>query len=331
MTNVVDAKVKEMLEFFDDCVKFFNKCQKPSKKDYAQITKSCAVGFLIMGIIGYIIKLLFIPINTILLSKWISIKLLDICWFFGKGQVQLFACYLSVDSHHIQGRGLEVTGLIQSVGHVNSTVIMAPLNLLMLQVESVLNRTDQIEGNFEVFVEILFFLNRWNNDYKVALLANSVIWTKHHDVDVVSPFGLILRQDDLDCIAGADPIDGLLNNTNGSPGNLLIDSKVAQSQLLKITGMDYDLTGSALTELSLPLSDQFISTVDFGKRFESYVQHVNPSINGAFSREGLGDSWEAIDGIDEGTVSESSGWVDVQLDLLDDVNAVHLEEGVVGV
>jgi protein transport protein SEC61 subunit gamma-like protein len=69
MANVVDQKVKELLEFFDDCVKFFNKCEKPNKKEYLQITKSCAIGFLIMGIIGYIIKLLFIPINTILLSK----------------------------------------------------------------------------------------------------------------------------------------------------------------------------------------------------------------------------------------------------------------------
>ncbi len=69
MTNVVDLKFKELLEFFDDCVNFFNKCQKPNKKDYIQISKSCAIGFLIMGIIGYLIKLLFIPINTILLSK----------------------------------------------------------------------------------------------------------------------------------------------------------------------------------------------------------------------------------------------------------------------
>lgn len=69
MSNVVNLKVNELLEFFDDCIKFFNKCEKPSKKEYMKITKSCAIGFLIMGIIGYFIKLLFLPINTILLSK----------------------------------------------------------------------------------------------------------------------------------------------------------------------------------------------------------------------------------------------------------------------
>jgi protein transport protein SEC61 subunit gamma-like protein len=69
MTNVVEAKVNQLVEFFDEWAKFLSKCDKPTKKQYLRMAQSCAMGILIMGVIGYLIKLLFIPINTILLSK----------------------------------------------------------------------------------------------------------------------------------------------------------------------------------------------------------------------------------------------------------------------
>ena len=70
MANVVESKVNQLREFFDEWTKFVNKCDKPNRKQYIQMVQSCAIGILIMGLIGYLIKLLFIPINTILLSKW---------------------------------------------------------------------------------------------------------------------------------------------------------------------------------------------------------------------------------------------------------------------
>jgi len=51
-----------------------NKCQKPDKKgnlytlEFYKIATSCAAGFLVMGLIGYVIKLVFIPINNIILN-----------------------------------------------------------------------------------------------------------------------------------------------------------------------------------------------------------------------------------------------------------------------
>lgn len=69
MTNVLEQRMAVVVEFFDNWVKFLNKCEKPNRKQYIRLAQSCAIGILIMGLIGYMIKLMFIPINTILLSK----------------------------------------------------------------------------------------------------------------------------------------------------------------------------------------------------------------------------------------------------------------------
>lgn len=55
-------------EFSRDSVNFFEKCKKPSMKEYLTILYACMMGFVIMGFIGYIVKLVFIPINNIILS-----------------------------------------------------------------------------------------------------------------------------------------------------------------------------------------------------------------------------------------------------------------------
>jgi protein transport protein SEC61 subunit gamma-like protein len=38
------------------------------KIEYIKIATSCAIGFALMGTVGYFIKLVFIPINNIILS-----------------------------------------------------------------------------------------------------------------------------------------------------------------------------------------------------------------------------------------------------------------------
>ena len=74
-----------MQEFANDSVIFFNKCSKPDKTgksppsfeplfyfidylEYIKILQACAMGFVVIGFIGYIIKLVFIPINNIILG-----------------------------------------------------------------------------------------------------------------------------------------------------------------------------------------------------------------------------------------------------------------------
>lgn len=69
MGNFVDDSINQMTTFVNECQMFLQNCEKPNKKEYIKISTSCAIGFAIMGIIGYLIKLLFIPINTILLGN----------------------------------------------------------------------------------------------------------------------------------------------------------------------------------------------------------------------------------------------------------------------
>jgi protein transport protein SEC61 subunit gamma-like protein len=68
MGNFVEESINGVKDFAKESVQFVQKCSKPDKKEFIKIATSCAIGFAVMGIIGYLIKLLFIPINSILLS-----------------------------------------------------------------------------------------------------------------------------------------------------------------------------------------------------------------------------------------------------------------------
>lgn len=45
---------------------FLNRCTKPTKAEYIQLCRAVGVGFLVMGFIGYIVKVVHLPINNIL-------------------------------------------------------------------------------------------------------------------------------------------------------------------------------------------------------------------------------------------------------------------------
>ncbi|BGP39089.1 hypothetical protein JCM10450v2_003041 [Rhodotorula kratochvilovae] len=54
--------------FIRDGNNFINRCTKPDKKEYLQICRAVAIGFAMMGGIGYLVKLIHIPINNILVG-----------------------------------------------------------------------------------------------------------------------------------------------------------------------------------------------------------------------------------------------------------------------
>ncbi len=69
--------IKELTDFYNSSKNFIINCEKPDKKgniikliylEFITISKQCALGFLIMGVIGFVIKLIFLMINNILLS-----------------------------------------------------------------------------------------------------------------------------------------------------------------------------------------------------------------------------------------------------------------------
>ncbi|KAF2791130.1 secE/sec61-gamma protein [Melanomma pulvis-pyrius CBS 109.77] len=65
-------QVKELAdvpqEFVRDGVQFINRCTKPDKREFLKISQAVGVGFLVMGVIGYVVKLVHIPVNNILVG-----------------------------------------------------------------------------------------------------------------------------------------------------------------------------------------------------------------------------------------------------------------------
>ena len=63
----------QVQKFIADSIMFYQKCKKPDYTEYMKILQACIMGFFIMGAIGYFIKLVFIPINNIILS-WATLE-----------------------------------------------------------------------------------------------------------------------------------------------------------------------------------------------------------------------------------------------------------------
>ncbi|KZP25395.1 protein translocase SEC6 [Athelia psychrophila] len=65
-------KVREFIEipqqFVREGKQFITRCTKPSQTEYLQICRAVAIGFAVMGFIGYFVKLIHIPINNILVG-----------------------------------------------------------------------------------------------------------------------------------------------------------------------------------------------------------------------------------------------------------------------
>jgi len=68
----MSEKLKEFIDipqqFIRDGNQFLTRCTKPSQKEFIQICRAVAVGFAVMGFIGYFVKLIHIPINNILVG-----------------------------------------------------------------------------------------------------------------------------------------------------------------------------------------------------------------------------------------------------------------------
>lgn len=53
-------------EYAREGTQFLKRCQKPSMKEFMGIAQATAVGFLVMGFVGFFVKLIHIPINNVL-------------------------------------------------------------------------------------------------------------------------------------------------------------------------------------------------------------------------------------------------------------------------
>merc|ERR1712216_610156 len=66
--EVADIAVKPVKEFAKDSYRLVRKCTKPDRKEFSKIATRTGLGFIVMGFVGFFVKLIFIPINNIILA-----------------------------------------------------------------------------------------------------------------------------------------------------------------------------------------------------------------------------------------------------------------------
>lgn len=56
-------------EFIRDSIRLVRRCTKPDAKEFQSMMRACTFGMLMMGLIGFVVKLVFIPINNIIVGS----------------------------------------------------------------------------------------------------------------------------------------------------------------------------------------------------------------------------------------------------------------------
>jgi len=68
MSDVNTMVIEPLQRFVKDSAYLVKKCTKPDHKEFAKIARATGIGFLIMGFIGFFVKLVHIPINNIIVG-----------------------------------------------------------------------------------------------------------------------------------------------------------------------------------------------------------------------------------------------------------------------
>ena len=68
MDQIVVA-LDPLKQFGKDSVRLVKRCTKPDRKEFQKIAMATAIGFAIMGFIGFFVKLIHIPINNIIVGS----------------------------------------------------------------------------------------------------------------------------------------------------------------------------------------------------------------------------------------------------------------------
>merc|ERR1712150_187998 len=67
MDQIVEA-IHPLKQFAKDSYRLVKRCTKPDRKEFQKIAIATAIGFAIMGFIGFFVKLIHIPINNIIVQ-----------------------------------------------------------------------------------------------------------------------------------------------------------------------------------------------------------------------------------------------------------------------
>ncbi|CAM9122836.1 unnamed protein product [Discosporangium mesarthrocarpum] len=68
MSDVNELLIIPLQKFAKDSMHLIKKCTKPDRKEFMTVAKATTVGFLVMGFIGFFVKLIHIPINNIIMG-----------------------------------------------------------------------------------------------------------------------------------------------------------------------------------------------------------------------------------------------------------------------
>jgi len=66
--DLIDEVAQPAGEFYRSSKRFITRCKKPDPKEFSKIAFATTIGFLIMGFIGFFVKLIHIPINNIIIG-----------------------------------------------------------------------------------------------------------------------------------------------------------------------------------------------------------------------------------------------------------------------
>ncbi|CAM9112767.1 unnamed protein product [Choristocarpus tenellus] len=68
MSDVNELLIIPLQKFSKDSMHLIQKCTKPDRKEFMKVAQATTVGFLVMGFIGFFVKLVHIPINNIIMG-----------------------------------------------------------------------------------------------------------------------------------------------------------------------------------------------------------------------------------------------------------------------
>ncbi|PIK39226.1 hypothetical protein BSL78_23945 [Apostichopus japonicus] len=74
----IQEVVKPAKDFIKDSIRLVKRCTKPDRKEFQKIAIATAIGFCIMGFIGFFVKLIHIPINNIIVLYSSGCKIPDL-------------------------------------------------------------------------------------------------------------------------------------------------------------------------------------------------------------------------------------------------------------
>jgi hypothetical protein len=250
-------------------------------------------------------------------------------------QIEILSCDLLVKLQHVFGLVFEVAGSVETVGNDQTItdvvlgghvpVINLHKPIVYLQ-ELLLNWANHIERQLNFGLGISGFDGGANNGDEVASLTDAVDRRHHHNVDVVLPAQLLLRDDDLDRWHVVGVGDWVVQDADAPQYALGQAHAVLEAGVVDVGGVaDHHV---ALSHLAVALdSDDFASLeenfIDVG------VEHEGSTVDGADTGEALGDTAQPVDGVDEGGVTISAHRIHVQLDLVNDVDGWKLHEALV--